>query len=112
MSDSFGQWLRLRRRNRGLSQQEVADQIGCSSALIRKVEANERRPSRQIALLLIDHLRQPDEQPEILLRMARARLLHDENDFGLPDTSLLPLSPLTSRECEILRLIAADLPDR
>ncbi len=48
-AEQFGQWLKQRRRLLDLTQQDLAQAVGCSVASIRKYEAGERRPSRQIA---------------------------------------------------------------
>jgi predicted ATPase/transcriptional regulator with XRE-family HTH domain len=49
---SFGRWLKDRRRALDLTQESLAEAVGCSVDTIRKVEAGIRRPSRQIADLL------------------------------------------------------------
>src|SRR5579859_1533057 len=54
--DSFGNWLRQRRKALDLTQFDLANQVGCSVVTIRKIEANERRPSKQIAERLADVL--------------------------------------------------------
>jgi predicted ATPase/transcriptional regulator with XRE-family HTH domain len=54
--NTFGLWVRQRRRALDLTQQELAMRVGCSVVTIRKIEAEERRPSRQIAELLADSL--------------------------------------------------------
>ena len=46
---SFGQWLRHRRRELDLTQDELARQIGCAPITIRKIESEELRPSKQLA---------------------------------------------------------------
>src|SRR5215204_2433833 len=73
MSDpmQFGAWLRQRRREYGYTQEELADLAGCSPATIRKIEAGERRPSRQVADLLLEHLEVPPQERESVLRMVR-----------------------------------------
>lgn len=53
---SFGVWLAKRRKAHDLTQEQLAQHIGCSLALIRKIEANERKPSIQIVDLLADAL--------------------------------------------------------
>jgi transcriptional regulator with XRE-family HTH domain len=53
---SFGLWLKERRRLLDLTQTDLANGVGCSVVTIRKIEADERRPSRQIAELLADCL--------------------------------------------------------
>ena len=39
---TFGQWLTQRREARNLTQEELADRIGCSSETIHKIEAGWR----------------------------------------------------------------------
>lgn len=46
---SFGYWLRRRRKALDLTQADLARQVGCSLHLIQKIEADSRRPSRQVA---------------------------------------------------------------
>src|SRR5579859_3935764 len=55
-NDSFGNWLRQRRKALDLTQFDLADQVGCSVVTIRKIEADERRPSKQITERLTDVL--------------------------------------------------------
>jgi DNA-binding XRE family transcriptional regulator len=56
MTFSFGHWLKQQRRSLDLTQDQLAEQIGCSSDLIRKIEAGRRRPSRSIAARLAHSL--------------------------------------------------------
>jgi predicted ATPase/class 3 adenylate cyclase len=53
---SFGLWLRRRRKALDLTQADLARRVGCAEVTIRKIEADERRPSRQIATRLADSL--------------------------------------------------------
>ncbi len=46
---SFGFWLKQQRKTLDLTQDELAERVGCSIDLIRKIEAGRRRPSRYIA---------------------------------------------------------------
>jgi predicted ATPase/transcriptional regulator with XRE-family HTH domain len=71
MDQSFGTWIKLRRKSLDLTQQELAAQVGCSSSLIFKIESDERRPSRQIAELLAEKLDIPAEQHALFLKIAR-----------------------------------------
>src|SRR5215211_1943360 len=43
--NSFGEWLRRRRRALDLTQAELADRAGCVTGTIKSIEANARRPS-------------------------------------------------------------------
>src|SRR5436305_15213448 len=49
---SFGAWVEQRRKRLLLTRAALAQRVACSAATIRKIEADERRPSRQIAELL------------------------------------------------------------
>jgi len=69
---SFGDWIRLQRQALDLTQQALAERVGCSLAAIRKIESDERRPSRQIAARLADVLDVPASQHDMFLEAARA----------------------------------------
>ncbi len=71
---SFGRWLRQRRRLLDLTQDELAQRVGCSVVTIRKIETDERRPSKQIAARLADSLAIPPADRAAFLRAARADL--------------------------------------
>src|SRR4051812_40598248 len=58
---SFGAWLKRRRYLLGLTQDELARQVGYSVSLIQKVEADERRPSRQMVERLTGQLTVEDD---------------------------------------------------
>src|SRR5918996_2812075 len=68
---SFGNWVKRRRKALDLTQQELARRVGCSVSLIFKIESDERRPSRQIAELLAEHLEIPPDQCDLFLQVAR-----------------------------------------
>jgi len=53
---SFGRWRKLRRLALDVTQVELGQLVGCSAMTIRKIEADERRPSRQLAERLAQHL--------------------------------------------------------
>jgi predicted ATPase/DNA-binding XRE family transcriptional regulator len=68
---SFGQWLRQHRRALDLTQEELAARVGCSAITLRKLEAEERRPSKQIAERLAEVLNVSPEARADFLRFAR-----------------------------------------
>jgi predicted ATPase/class 3 adenylate cyclase len=70
-TSSFGYWIRRQRKALDLTQQALADRVGCSLAAIKKIEGDERRPSRQIAERLADVLEVPADQQEMFLEVAR-----------------------------------------
>ena len=68
---SFGYWLRLRRKSLDLTLEGMADRVGCSVALIRKIESEERRPSAQIVERLAEIFEIPENERQAFLRFAR-----------------------------------------
>src|SRR5512138_2520242 len=79
---SFGYWVRRQRKALDLTQQVLADRVGCSLAAIKKIEADERRPSRQIAERLADILTVPADQRQTFVEVARG--LRPVNQLSLP----------------------------
>lgn len=74
---SFGAWVRTRRRQLDLTQAELGKRAGCSEAAIRKFEADERKPSRQLAELLAAALEIPITEKETFLQFARGVLVDE-----------------------------------
>src|SRR5919202_4508779 len=73
-TSSFGYWLRRRRKALDLTQEELARRVGCSGGMIRRLEADERRPSREMAERIADILELPPEERAAFLKVARAEL--------------------------------------
>ncbi|HVF99773.1 MAG TPA: tetratricopeptide repeat protein, partial [Chloroflexia bacterium] len=68
---TFGQWLKERRKALDLTQEELAERVGCSVWMVQKVETGDRRPSRQVVALLADALRVPPDKREAFMSLAR-----------------------------------------
>jgi predicted ATPase/class 3 adenylate cyclase len=75
---SFGEWLRRRRKALDLTQAELAGQAGCVTGTIRSIEADARRPSRQLAERLADVLQLAQDERARFLKVARAELSPDQ----------------------------------
>jgi predicted ATPase/transcriptional regulator with XRE-family HTH domain len=115
---SFGLLVRRRRKALDLTQAALARAVGCAESLIRKIEADERRPSRQVAERLAGALQVAPEQLERFVQAARGERSPDElwpilragQDLvqpaaRRPHTILpTPLSPLVGRAAELLAL--------
>ena len=71
---SFGYWLRLRRKALDLTQDALADRVGCSVGLIRKMESEERRPSTQIVERFAEIFSIPQKEQAAFRRFARGEL--------------------------------------
>jgi predicted ATPase/DNA-binding XRE family transcriptional regulator len=68
---SFGYWLRLKRKALDLTREELAEQVGYSAATIRKIEDEERHPSAQIVEQLAEIFNIPPNERIDFLRFAR-----------------------------------------
>jgi predicted ATPase/transcriptional regulator with XRE-family HTH domain len=76
-SATFGAWVRTRRKQLDLTQSELGKRAGCSEAAIRKIEADERKPSRQLAELLAPALEIPAAEKESFLQFSRGVLIDE-----------------------------------
>jgi len=110
-STSFGYWISRQRKALDLTQHTLADLVGYSVATIKKIEADERRPSRQMAERLADYLSIPDDQRAIFIECARGLRSVDHLPLtsepapapsaAMPSNLPTPLTPLIGREDEI-----------
>ncbi len=69
---TFGAWLKQRRKRLHLTQRDLAEQAGYAEVTLRKVEAEELRPSREMAQRLAEVLQVPPQEQARFLRFARA----------------------------------------
>jgi predicted ATPase/Tfp pilus assembly protein PilF/transcriptional regulator with XRE-family HTH domain len=121
---TFGRWLRLRRRSLDLTQAELGMRAGYAGETIRKVEADERRPSRQMVEKLAEALSITPEERTRFMRFARDEPGSDEVALPTPAAALsvstasvstatapmphllralpLPRDPLIGREWEVV----------
>src|SRR5688572_1414919 len=107
MEYSFGNWIKQRRKALDLTQHELAKRVGCSDSLIFKIEADERRPSRQIAELLAETLDISADQRPLFLKIARqeksitnldvisSHFLPEPASVPKPNAHNLPVFPTT-----------------
>ena len=68
---TFGGWLKQQRKQKSIGPDDLSEQVGCSTITLLKIEAGERRPSRQLALLLADFFRIPADEREAFVTFAR-----------------------------------------
>ena len=90
---SFGKWLRHRRRELDLTQEELARQVGCAPITIRKLEGDEMRPSKQLAQSLSKPLGVISDRREDFVRFARSEGTSQAENlsssiFELPSTQI------------------------
>ncbi|GAC1544321.1 MAG: hypothetical protein NVS2B7_18570 [Herpetosiphon sp.] len=83
---SFGQWLKQRRKALDLTQEELAEQVGCAAETLRKIEGDLRRPSRDIAERIAAAVTTSPAERVTIVQVAR----------GLPASAILRTDLLTS----------------
>ncbi|MGE5224582.1 MAG: tetratricopeptide repeat protein [Omnitrophica WOR_2 bacterium] len=117
---SFGEWLQKRRKALDLTREELSRCSGCSVSALRKIEADERRPSKQLSGLLADCLKIPLDERTSFLKIARGELAPDRFsqpalvpalEFTSTDITTVsrnnlpvPMTPLVGREAELAAL--------
>jgi predicted ATPase/DNA-binding XRE family transcriptional regulator len=111
---SFGLWLKERRKAHHFTQEDLAERISCSSAMVRKIESGERAASQQMACLLAETLGVVDGERAAFVRYAQGRLDADAARRELwqtlhtvqahPTNLAAPLTALIGREPELERL--------
>jgi transcriptional regulator with XRE-family HTH domain len=74
---SFGAWVRRRRKALDLTQVALAQRVGVAPVTIQKIEADERRPSLQVAALLAEQLHIPASEQAAFLASARGERAPD-----------------------------------
>jgi predicted ATPase/transcriptional regulator with XRE-family HTH domain len=79
---SFGYWVRRRRKVLELTQAALAQRVGCAVVTIKKIEQDERRPSRHIAELLADQLAISEAERHTFIRMARGEFVAEMTSQG------------------------------
>jgi predicted ATPase/DNA-binding XRE family transcriptional regulator len=114
---TFGGRLKQLRQEHGLTQDALAERVGCATQTIRKIEGGQRRPSYQIAAKLADELGIAPEERACFIRFSRdeprqahidlpAQTVSEPQPAGLPPSSgnlPTPLTRLIGREQEVTR---------
>ena len=69
---TFASWLKQRRKALDLTQADLARLVGCAVVTLQKIEEGRRRPSKQVAELLAQHLEvAPDTREASLHALTR-----------------------------------------
>ena len=105
-STSFGTWLRQKRRSLDLTQKAFADWVGCAPITLRRMEADEYKPSSELASVLFEKLGIPEPERLQWVRFARG-LAECPTDQASPSSSRaqktnlpIPLTSCVGREKE------------
>jgi predicted ATPase/DNA-binding XRE family transcriptional regulator len=84
---SFGSWLRQRRRMLDLTQLACANLVGCSRSTLRRIEAGDLKPSKELALIFLEKLGIPNSERSEWVRFARGL-------SAIPQKSTLEFVPI------------------
>lgn len=96
---SFGIWLRRRRKALDLTQAELAQRVPCATITIRRIEADDLRPSLEVAERLATCLDIPEAERSAFLSAARAERPVDT----LPPPASLPLEKASAEQLSMRR---------
>jgi predicted ATPase/DNA-binding XRE family transcriptional regulator len=89
---SFGEWLKQRREKLRLTQRELAISVHCSVAMIKKIEADERHASPELAELLAVKLSIPEADVSRFVEVARGERPVDFLTQSRDDAEILPMA--------------------
>jgi predicted ATPase/class 3 adenylate cyclase/DNA-binding XRE family transcriptional regulator len=102
VAGSFGDWLRKRRRELDLTQSELAKRSGCAQVTIKKLEADQLKPSKELAEAVIRQLGIPPEKLEAFVAFARGGPVPTQPIQKLPKNNLpIENTSFIGREKEI-----------
>lgn len=105
--DSFGYWVRCRRKALDLTQEELAQRVGCALITLRKIEADERRPSAPMAERLARALALPTAEWPRFVAVALGKQTIGSLELPVAATARLPgnlpapVTALVGREAEL-----------
>ncbi|MBN1669285.1 MAG: helix-turn-helix domain-containing protein [Anaerolineales bacterium] len=111
-SASLGYWVWRQRKALDLTQNELAYCVGCAAVTVRKIEADERRPSRRMVERLAQCLALSTEETSEFLAIATGeRLIYRSRSFTQFGSSLsasnmpIPMAPLIGRTEELNAIV-------
>ncbi|HEX6325649.1 MAG TPA: ABC transporter substrate-binding protein [Jiangellaceae bacterium] len=109
-SASFGYWVRRRRLALDLTRDALARRVGCSPSAVKKIERDERRPSRTMANRLAEALGLPPDQRGRFVAAALGESPPERLARMEPDHELGPAPPwlVRSPSAEIDRVVGRD----
>jgi predicted ATPase/DNA-binding XRE family transcriptional regulator len=110
----FGAWMKRRRSAYDLTQEALAEAVGCSLVTIQKLERGRRRPSQQILTRLADVLGITGAERAAFIRLGRALTREGSPETDPPPGAAShaagsplprPLTPLIGREDDLAALL-------
>lgn len=79
---SFGKWLYNRRRALDLTRKALAGQVGCAEVTLRRIENDTLKPSKELALILLEKIGVPEHERSLWIQFARGLSEYPEQPVG------------------------------
>ncbi len=100
---TFGTWLHHQRRILDLTQQTLADQAGCARITLRRIEADVLKPSKELALILLEKIGVPEHERSQWVAFARGLA-------GFPTKQIIssPSKPITNIPAPITTFVGRE----
>jgi oligopeptide transport system substrate-binding protein len=107
---SFGYWVRRRRMALDLTRDALARRVGCSPSALKKIERDERRPSRTMATKLAEALGLSLDQRDRFVAAGLGEVSAERLVGAVPygDVGLAPAWLVRSRAAEQGRVVGRD----
>jgi predicted ATPase/DNA-binding XRE family transcriptional regulator len=105
----FGQWLSRQRKAKDLTQEDLAERLGCSVWSIQKIEAGNRRPSRQVAEILAGYFDIQPAERDSFLRFARGLAAGWEVPPTLSEAAPAPSAPPSNLPTQLTSFVGRDI---
>ncbi|MFN8500096.1 MAG: tetratricopeptide repeat protein [Anaerolineae bacterium] len=96
---TFAAWLKRKRKEQRLTQETLAGLAGCSTIYLKKIEAGQRQPTRQVVEALLAALRVPKEAYPAYIDLAFAPT--SDANAGQVTNLPIPLTSFIGREQEL-----------
>ncbi len=100
---TFGAWLRQQRRILDLTQQVLADQAGCARITLRRIEADVLKPSKELALILLEKVGVPEHERSQWVAFARGL-----TDLPIKQAVFFQTNPITNVPAQITTFIGRE----
>ncbi len=95
---AFSRWLKQLRSAQELTQEALAERVGCSTEMIRAIEGGRRRPSRAMVERFVEVVQLPVAQHAAFLAAARTSVV------AAPEADQLPAPSTNSRQSAQLQV--------
>jgi predicted ATPase/DNA-binding XRE family transcriptional regulator len=95
---TFGHWVKRRRKELDLTQQQLAQLLNYAPVTIYKIEAGERQPAKEQVELLIEHLQIAEEQQSAFRKAARPPMPSVPHIISIP----VPPNRLVGRDGDLI----------